>query len=303
MMIPDTAFAVATAVLWAISARIVGRGMAAIPGPQKFPAIAAGLMVSLLTGSAVLYAVAGRDLVVSELSPWLIAAGVATFPVGTALYYLCGHAFAGRMEFASQFANVKPLFSVGFAVLVLGETLRLPSWIALALIAAGIAVLLRATRRGAFSWAALGLGVLLALAWAAGEGFAKLGLATGPSLTATLAALLSGAAVGAVLALPYLAAHRRLAFTGFRRWGWAFALHGLLSFVVAYACLFESIQRIGVGRTILINAFWPGLAVVFGWIEGRLTGRAQPVPGPMTLATVLLVSGSVVQIGGLFLLR
>ncbi|MFM2129825.1 MAG: hypothetical protein RL477_1371, partial [Pseudomonadota bacterium] len=184
MTLADTGFALATAVLWAISARIVGRGLAAIPGPEKFPAIVAGLTVSLTTGAVVLFAVAGNGFRPADQSPWLIAAGIATFPVGTGIYYLCGHAFAGRMEFASQFANVKPLFSVGFAAFVLGEALRAPSWVALALIAAGIGVLLRACLQGAFSWPALGLGVLLALAWASGEGFAKLGLASGPSLTA-----------------------------------------------------------------------------------------------------------------------
>ena len=303
MTVPDTLFAVASAIFWALSARIVGRGLAAMPGPRKFPSIIAGLMLSMFTGLAVLFAIVGGDLVLAEISPWLVAAGVATFPVGTVIYYMCGHAFAGRMEFASQFANVKPLFSVGFAVVVLGEQLRYPSWIALALIAVGIAVLFHATRRGTFSWAALGLGVLLALAWASGEGFAKLGLSGGPSLTATLAALLSGAAVGGALAMPYLFARRAQAFAGIGSWGWAFVLHGLLSFSIAYACLFESIQRIGVGRTILINAFWPGLAVMLGWLEGRLSGRHLPIPAPMALATALLLAGSVVQILGLGLLR
>ncbi len=303
MTLPDTAFAIGSAFFWALSARVVGHGMAAIPGPERFPAIVAGLMVSLLTGALVLFAVAGDGLAGAPVSPWIFAAGIATFPLGTGLYYLCGHAFAGRMEFASQFANVKPLFSVGFAVIFLGESLRWPSWVALGFIAFGIAVLFHATRRGTFSWTALGLGIALALAWAAGEGFAKLGLSTGPSLTATLTALLSGAAVGALAALPYLVRHRHAALAGIARWGWAFVLHGLLSFVIAYACLFESIQRIGVGRTVLINAFWPGLAVFLAWAESRLTGRARPVPPAMMVATALLLAGSVVQIIGLGLLR
>lgn len=298
MIVPDTTFALAGAVFWAISARILGRAMAAIPGPDKLPAVIAGLMVSLVSGSVALLPVAGVELMTAEVSPWLAVAGVVTFPIGTGLYYLCGHAFAGRVEFASQFANVKPVLAVGFAVLFLGESLRASSLVALVLIAAGIALLLVATRRGTFNWAAFGLGVLLALAWSVREIFAKLGLVAISSLAGTLAALLWGTAAAAVLALPYVLARRAVAFAGFARWGGAFALHGIFSFAVAYACVFESLQRIGVGRTVLISAFWPGLAVVFGWIEGRLTGRPATLSPVAVAATALLLAGSLVQVLG-----
>lgn len=262
-----------------------------IPGERKWPSIFAGLLLSLFAGCAGLLLIMRGNVSVASLSVSTVASGILLFPVGTGLYYLCGHAFGGRVEFASQFSNVKPIFSVAFAAFLLGEALPLGSVVSLVLILLGVAVLLLAIKRGTFSLASGVLGLLLAAAWGGGEAFAKLGMASGPSLEVTFWALVSGCTVAMIAAAPVLVALRRTAFT--RIWAWApmFLLHGLLSFTLAYALLFESISRIGVAKTALINAFWPGLAIVVAQARKR-----EPVPRTIVLATVLLIAGSLVQL-------
>ncbi len=294
--LPDYAFAVIATLLWAISAQVITSGLAAIPAGAKLRPISLGLLISLGSGSLALFLLGGAVLPQGG-SLWIILAGILTFPLGTGLYYLCGHAFGGRMDFASQFSNIKPFLSVAFAFLILGEPLAGRSVLALVLSLSGIAFLLWGTVRGTFSWTALGLGFALALAWSGGEAFAKLGLSVGegPSLHATLLALISGTLVGAVVILPWLAA-RPFPLAGIERWGRAFALHGVLSFAVAYACLFESIQRIGLGQTVLIIAVWPALAVLLALLRNRLRGERCTLPRAMVLAVILLLAGSLAQI-------
>jgi hypothetical protein len=49
-------------------------------------------------------------------------------------------------------------------------------------------------------------------------------------------------------------------------------------------------------RSVLINAFWPGLAVLMSWILDQFTGSPRGLPVAMVVATILLVTGSVIQI-------
>lgn len=288
---PDYLFAVGSALLWAVSSLVVRRGIGNIRATPKWPSIAVGLLVSLTVGSLTLLLLTGEMIDVAAVSPWTVAAGVLLFPVGTGLYYACGYAFDGRVEFASQFANVKPIVSVAFALALLNEGLKPASILSLVLIAGGIGVLMIAVRHGTFSVSSLTLGLLLAMAWGAGETVGKLGLTSAPSVTVTLAALLSGTALAALIAIPLIVKRRHQALLEFGRWVAPFAWHGVLSFALAYACLFESIKRIGVGQTALITAVWPGLAIVLS----RLTNK-EDVPSSMMVAAGLLLIGSIVQI-------
>lgn len=297
--IPDYAFAVAAALLWASSAQVIRSSLARMPTSGKAPNILAGLAISLLTGTVVLGIVTcftSSDKSLVELLEWELAlAGVLTFPIGTGLYYLCGYAYAGRAEFASQFANVKPLFSIGIAILFLGESLGTQELYAAAFLFTGVLSLLLGTVRGAFSWLALALGVALAVTWAAGEAFAKLALSDRSSLAATTMALMIGTVCYLVFALPYVLAKRKhVRFNN--HWYWGFVAHGFVSFASAYWCLFESIKRIGLAESVIINAFWPALAVVLSAVVSKFRGRPVALPRSMILATALLLVGSLVRV-------
>ncbi len=288
---PDYLFAVGSAVLWAMSSQVVRSALEKIPSSKKWPAIITGLLLSFSVGCVSMVAVAGGNLPLTSPSKWTIAAGVLLFPFGTGLYYLCGNAFGGRVEFAAQFSNVKPLFSIAFAYLFLEESLSSTSAFALVLIMLGVLVLLYGVRRGTFGGWSVILGLSLAAAWGGGEAFAKLGVAAGPSREATFWALASGSVISAPVAAAVMIAFRREALRGIRAWAPQFLLHGLLSFGFAYALLFESISRIGVARTALINAFWPGLAIIISRIMKR-----EDIPSAIVVAAILLFLGSLIQI-------
>jgi len=93
-----------------------------------------------------------------------VLSGVFTFILGTGLCYLCGHAYGTRTELAAQFANVKPVITVGVGVLLFDESFGLQSLVAGSLIFTGLGVLIIGTIRGRFHWLPLVLGLCLALA-------------------------------------------------------------------------------------------------------------------------------------------
>ena len=190
-MLPDYSLALGSALLWAISAQVVNAGMRRIPHAIMIPGIFAGLLASLITGTLLLATIVLSRHTLPTVRWEIVVAGILTFPLGTGLYYLCGHAFGGRIEFASQFSNLKPLFSLTLAFLLLGEHLTPHSVYSIPLLIAGVFALVIGTRRGHFTPQAMGLGIMLALAWAGGEAFVKLGLGGGSSISATFVALLS----------------------------------------------------------------------------------------------------------------
>ena len=140
------------------------------------------------------------------ISPFLILAGIFTFPVGTGLYYLCGNAYGGKMEIAAQFARVKPIFSVLLAVLFLKEISSSTSYISLISYQHRDSISNHSSWQGTFRWIALVLGLLTACSWSLGEVFIKLGLTARVSIIDTFSALVSGTIplvfVVALLSLP-----------------------------------------------------------------------------------------------------
>lgn len=292
---PNYAFAIISALAWAISAQFINFGLRHIPVQAKVPAVLTGVLISLSVGTLVLGLIVGPSITQAHACWELVVAGILTFPVGTALYYLCGHAFGGRMEFASQFANIKPLLTILAAITFLGERLTEAALVSLLFLLAGIATLIWGTVRGVFSWTALILGFFLAGSWASGEVFIKLGMGNVSSLPATIVALASGTVVGLIVISPYVLWRNR-ELRNAKVWGWAFVGHGILSFVVAYPAFFESIRRIGLAQTILINSFWPALAVGLAWIIARMQRRSEPFPTLMVAALIFLLAGSIIQI-------
>ena len=294
-MLSSYSFALASALLWAVSAPILNIGLERIPKDAKVPGILTGLFISLVAGSLSLLLIVADNLEAVRISRHLVLAGVFTFPVATGLYYLCGNAFEGKTEIAAQFARVKPIFSVLFAVFLLKEKLSWLSYSSLLLVSIGLGFLIMGGLQGVFRSVALLLGVLTALAWALGEVFMKIGLTGKLSIIDTFVALLSGTIVGSVFILPWTFSliRRRV---GLASWLAPFAAHGLLSFGLAYSAFFESIKRIGLGRTVLINAFWPILAVFLVCLCSRLRKQECHVPKNVWLAAPFLVMGSIVQV-------
>lgn len=295
---PEYAFAFGAALAWAVAAQFVNLGLERMPRQHRGLHIALGLLVSLAAGAVLLAVVTLLLGAVARLSLWIVLAGLFTFPLGTGLYYLVGQAFSGRTEHASQFANVKPALSILLAVLILGERLQWPSVLAIALVAAGIVSLLAGARARHFSLAAVLTGLLLATTWALGELFMGLALDGRSSLGATFLALAIGALAWACLCGPVLL-HRRGNLDVRASWLAPFVVHGAISFCLAYALFFESIDRIGLSQSILISAFWPPFAVLLAVGLGRMRSRHRPVPVSILVAAALLVSASVLQIRGM----
>jgi len=256
-----------------------------------------GLFAALVAGSVFLVVVQGGMPSPASLNVQVVLAGVFTYVAGTGLYYASACAFEGRAEYASQFAKVKPVFSVLLAIVVLRETVGFWSWIALALIAVALMILMRGADRGFFSWQALFLGLLTALSWAVGEVFVKLGFRAGQPFQDALLAMLSATAVLLPVVLWVMSSAQRPSLRV--DWLLPFLLHGILSFGVAYTAFFHSIVLIGLAPTILINAFWPALAMVLGCLVARLRREACDVRPSIWVAVVLLVLGSLAQIAAL----
>lgn len=284
--------ALLSAIAWAISAPVVTSGLKSIPSEGKARGILLGLLASLTSGTLCLLLFNISRLNEARLSFPLVAAGVFTFPIATGLYYLCGHAFNGQMEIASQFARVKPLFSLAFAVLLLGEPLTPATGLSLLFVATGVGLFIYGSVRGAFRISALVLGIATALSWAIGEIFIKRGIGATTAIVDTFVSLYSATLIFAAVTVPMLAGRRPAPNV---QWIIPFVVHGAISFGIGYASYYESIRRIGVGRTALVTAFWPVLALGFAYGRSRILGERFSLPRIIWIAAAFLLLGSVVQ--------
>ncbi|MEW6120194.1 MAG: EamA family transporter [Pseudomonadota bacterium] len=293
---PPYGYAIASALLWALSVPVLNLGLSRLP-PEKRAAIVPGLLTSMTAGLVVLGLLAFPIGAGQALTMETVLAGIFTYPIATGLYYLSGFAFGTRTEFAAQFAKIKPLFSALIAVLLLGETLNGLQAIPLALMVVGIALFYMGLLRQLYSRAAVTLGLLTALAWAIGEAFVKAAFTGGDTLDHAFVALAAGTAlawllypVGRVLGMPSVPLQGR--------WLWPFALHGILSFGLAYTLFFHSIATLGLYSTVLINAFWPFLSIWVVKATQALSGQGgrRPVPLTVWMASSSLLAASVIEI-------
>lgn len=286
--------AVASAVLWAVSALVVSRGLALLPA-NRAAAMILGLVIALVSGSTLLLLAFGSTLRPTDVSAPVVVAGLLTFPMATGAYYVASVAFRGRAEVAAQFSQIKPVISVLLGAFLLSEPLHSTSWMSLAFVASGIALLIAAQRRGHVSAIAIVLGLALATAWATGEVAVAFGSDPARGIQQTTVALVAGTLAGLVIAVPALAV---IGWPAPGKWMLFFALHGLLSFATAYAFYFQAIREIGVASTALINAFWPMLSLVLGrMLAVRYAGR-EPIPMLVWVAAILLLAGSLAAIWG-----
>jgi drug/metabolite transporter (DMT)-like permease len=301
-MIAETfpeAYALVATVAWIVSTLVINRGLERKPAGNGVYRIALGLNASLVTGSVLLSFVVLPRVRVGDVSVFLILAGVCSFPLGTGLYYYASEAYEERSELAAQFNKTKPLFAVGFAVFVVGESLSPLTVVALACITVGLGVLLVGTLKGRFSNVAMVLGTATAVAWALGDGFITLGVDGVDPLVATYVALVTGTVLYSLISLPLILRKLPVPDAMTEPWLAFFVAHGVLSFAVGYVAFFTSIATIGLTRSALITAFWPFSAIVLGHLiqsrhgdEGQIAvDRRYFFP-----AALILVIGSVLAV-------
>ena len=253
-----------------------------------------GVMVSMPTGLAALalavLATGQAGLPDASWRDWLFigVTGLCQFAVGGVAYYEAVQ-YAG-VTVTAPITRLMPLLVVLSAVL-LGSTRF--SW--LILLAAGLTVLggivlsrglqhpnqphsRSDMRKG------IVLAVLTAVLWAGGNLAVDQVSAEVTRVQVTLYSL----ALGTVFYWVFMAARGRLSrLRRLTRRDWlCYAVHGVLSYAVAYLLLFESIDRLGVSRATVLIGSWPVAAVVVAVAVFR------------EHVNVLIGSGIVLMIGG-----
>lgn len=295
---PQIGFAFAAAIFWSLSSIVLGAAMRRVPRdvPRGNAAIA-GLGMSLVSGLVCLGLVVWmRGEVLPEgHDKFLILGGVFTYPVATGLYYVCGYVLGERFEVAAQFANAKPIVSVGLGVVLLKESFSLASLVGIALIAGGLFVMSSVRSAEAKGWLGVGVGLATAAAWSLGEVSMKIGLSGATSLGSSFVALAWGTAIGIPAIATLLC---RLGGVRLGSWAIGFMAHGVLSFCFAYSSFFEALRTSTLLSTVLVTAFWPGLALVlrrFVINDGIEPGRIHSMEW---IAATLLLGGTLVHLVG-----
>lgn len=262
-----------------------------MPSARRAEALVQGLFAAVLTGVAVLAPfTAGARL---EWNWFVLLAGIMTFPVATLLYYMTAYAFTSRAELASQFARVKPLFSIILAVAILHEPLPYPTIVSAVFVLAGLLLMGLGAAKGHFTWLSLWLGIATAAAWSLGELFVGLGFPKGSGVVPTWMSLLAAALV--MLPLVLVASFRRPLCASDAKWLGYFCAHGAISFALAYTLFFRSIATVGLTATVLVTAFWPVIAMLFSAALARSRGERYELAPTMWAAAVLLLVGSLIQ--------
>ncbi len=293
--------AIGAALLWALSAQVVNDGLARL---KRAPAtggdgILVALALALACGFLVIWAISGLANPLGAVSWRVFAAGLLTFPIGTGLYYLCSVAWSGKAELASQFANVKPVMSIAIGTLLFGEALGARGAVTALLILLGVLLIVRRALRegkgaGQQSNRAILLGLALALSWSAGEAFIFSETGGASSLRITLGALASSLLVVLALLLGRGLARPAL-LAGLPRQAaalWPFAVHGVLSFGLAYGLFFHSIRQLGLSHTVMITVAWPILSFAIGYARSKMRGEAFPVDRTLLTAMLLFAVAS-----------
>lgn len=291
---PAYGFAILSALLWAVSAQILNVGLRRLPASFRIEAIMAGLLFSQLAGLFTLLQLLDFNSNNRHLSPYLTIAGIFTFPLATGMYYLAGNAFGQRLEIASQFAKIKPLLSLLLAILVLGEPIERLFSVSSILVVTGVLLFVWSGITGMVRWNGVIFGSATALFWSLGEVFMGLGFQGQHSLADTFVALCSATLVSTPFLLPSFIKLLKKRLIGWH-WLWPFIVHGILSFAFAYSLFFTSIEKIGLSASVLINAFWPVLALLLARLIEKFKGQRGDIPAVIWAAAVFLLMGSVIQ--------
>ncbi|MAR90082.1 MAG: DMT family transporter [Pseudomonadota bacterium] len=292
--IPSYLLPVFSALLWALSAPLINQGVRGLPAAMGRSGILLGLFVSCWSGALCLSAFVWLNGIPFAFNGALFLAGILTFPLATATYYLASISFKNHTEIASQFAKSKPLITLPIAYLLLGEPVEQGLWLSIPLIVVGVGIFLVQSMRGDTALKPVVFGLLAAVFWALGEIFMKLGLTENSPLADTYAALLSGA-LGISCYLPFFLGPVIQQRSAIGTWLWPFCAHGIISFGFAYVFFFSSLAEYGVMKTVVINSFWPVLALVITALINRLRRLPNEVPVYVWWAGLFLCSGSALQ--------
>ncbi len=290
----DYIYAILSALLWAVSAPIVNLGIKNLPLENRYSAIFFVLFCALLAGVMLLFPFTSDSVFnIYNINIYIILSGIFTFPIATGMYYLSASAFGTRAELASQFAKVKPLFSILFAAIFLNEVIDTSSTIAIVLICLGLLMFVKAAPASHFTWHALLWGVLTAITWAVGEVLVKIGFQEGNTIDNSFIALTSSFVLVTIIVIPSI---KKYFTRNSLCWVMPFAMHGILSFSIAYTCFFKSIITIGLAKTVIVNAFWPALSVLIVYAHKRFNGEIYRVNHYLIVAMVLFVCASIIAI-------
>jgi len=290
---PDYAFAVLSAFLWAGSAPLINLGLQKISENTSRSVIGIGLFFSLVSGLVTAFFIANPKDAGPIFEINLILAGIFTFPLATGGYYLASTTFENRADLASIFGKIKPLFSFLLAVLILEEVVGTNSIASVTLIGIGTFTLIIAACKQDLNYKGVILGLLTALFWAFGEVFMKLSLSETPPVLANFFALMWGTFIYIffLLGIVLKDGMPKISLKAI----WPFCLHGILSFGLAYSLFFYSIERIGLAKSVLINAFWPILAIAITSFIQILLQKPVKIPFSLLLASIFLIMGSILQ--------
>lgn len=287
--------------LWAISAPVINLGLAKVRKAQiDRPALLFfGLTTALVCGFFGIWIASGFASPIGELGWYVVLGGVFTFPIGTGLYYLASAAYENRAAVASQYANVKPVLSIGAGVVLFGEILAGRDYAVVALIVSGVALMLVAAVRREVHVVPVLLGLALAFAWSAGEVFIRLAADGASNMHLTLGALFSALLItlpaAGLLALRRRAAGHRIGPVPASAMA-PFAVHGLLSFAGAYYFFFQSIGNIGLSKTIMVTVWWPALALVFDIGRRMVERRPLGLSWPTSLGLAFFLAAGIVHV-------
>lgn len=265
-----------------------------MPNTHRLASIFFGLWISLWFGTLALWLVNPQRFVWGIPDASTVGAGVFTYLIGTGLYYLAGYGFSGKIEIAAQFTKIKPILSTLFGILFFHESLKADLGVALVLVGGGVGLLYLYSLRKAFHIGAFILGLATAISWSVGEVLAKIAWPNGIQISDTFLALISAALLSS-LGLPWIISKREV-FSKALAYGPFFAVHGILSYALAYSLFFHSIGLLGLGRTALINAFWPFLSLFLAYFFNRMAGRREKLEPLVVGAGLLMLGGSLTLI-------
>lgn len=293
------AFALLAALFWAVSSPVISGGLRMARG-TSYPSetVVIGLNLAVFVGAGALTAMRGMPSSDLITNPYVILAGLLTFPIGTGLYYVASVWFRNRAAIAAQFANVKPIITIAAGLWMFGEMLSFWSGLAAGCIALGIAVIVYGVIQRHTSFGAMWFGLFLAAAWGLGEVAVRVAAIQSARFDIAHASLL--ASLPATLALWFVVRLFRPRSSGV---AWpspaaalAFASHGILSFAGAYFFFFASISTHGLSHTVLITTAWPTLAIVISYVLDRSTLANLSVE--LIVAMALFTLGSVLHVAG-----
>ena len=295
------AFALLAAFLWAASSPAISHGLkVARTTTSPSETVVIGLNLAIFVGAGLLTAIRGVPDANLMAQPFVIAAGLLTFPVGTGLYYVASVWYRNRAAIAAQFANVKPLITIPAGLMFFGEMLSGTSIFAALCITLGIVVIIYGVAQKHTSFGAMWFGLFLALSWSMGEISVRIAAMQSSRFDIAHASLVASIPV-ALLAWAVIRiarSHTPVAWPP-RPALAAFACHGALSFAGAYFFFFASISTHGLSHTVLITTAWPTLAIALSYLWDRDTLRNLSTE--LLIAMALFTLGSVVHVAGMAL--